>query len=60
MHLYINEEPGADMGKVIEVMEIKQIIEFVDVPFRFMVLGVINFKKDCAGLFDGFYSLPSS
>ena len=36
---------------------LRQIVEFDTVPFRFMVLGVIEYTEDTIELYDGFYSL---
>ncbi|ELA42678.1 uncharacterized protein VICG_00430 [Vittaforma corneae ATCC 50505] len=69
LHLYLNNEIGdneSTLEKIIEIMILRQkyeksilrrIVEFDDVPFRFMVLGLIDYSEECAELFDGFYSL---
>lgn len=36
---------------------LRRIVEFDDVPFRFMVLGIIRIDRDGVELYDGFYSL---
>ncbi|KAM0679874.1 hypothetical protein GINT2_002046 [Glugoides intestinalis] len=68
LHLYLNSdiEKSTLFEEIIEIMNLRlkyeksilrQIVEFDNVPFRLMVLGVIDYTEDTIELYDGFYSL---
>lgn len=68
LHLFVNKitEKGDTYEEIIEIMKLRlkyersvlrRIVEFDDVPFRFMVLGIIDFSENWIELFDGFYSV---
>lgn len=70
LHLFLNNELNKNIEELsknlIEIMELKKkyersilrrIVEFDDVSFRFMVLGVIEYSESSILLFDGFYAL---
>lgn len=68
LHLFSGQmcENGNLESEVVDMMNLRlknehsvlrRIVEFDDVPFRFMVLGVIRVEEDSVELYDGFYSL---
>ena len=68
MHLLIkNELKNANLTEnIAEIMKLRlkyehsvlrRLVEFDDIPGKFLILGIISYNETTAELFDGFYSL---
>lgn len=68
LHMFLTQahESGNLESGIIDIMNLRlknehsvlrRIVEFDDVPYRFMVLGIIRVEESSVELYDGFYSL---